>query len=80
MKRDIRDILDGNTIPDDVPHWIVELQIEFDERNLTPLQAVKSAANQTKEGHCWQVIHVRSGLSWSVDIGREEVVELATGK
>jgi hypothetical protein len=63
-------------IPDDVPHWIVEMHNEFDERALTPLQAVKKAAGEINNGHCWLVTHVRSGLTWSVDLGNEDVIEV----
>jgi len=62
--------------PDDVPHWIVQLHNEFDQRDLTPLQAVRMAAAEMKQGHCWIVTHVRSGLMFSVDLGREEVIEV----
>jgi len=65
-------------IPDDVPHWIVEMHAEFDERDLTPMEAVKRAAQEIRQNHCWHVIHVRSGLEWSVDLGRGEVIEIET--
>jgi hypothetical protein len=79
MKRSLQDILDNageckGEIPDDVPHWIVELHEEFDERDLTPLEAVRRALREMK-GHCWTVTHVRSGLWWCVCLEREEVVE-----
>jgi len=79
MKRDLRTILDReDKTPDDVPHWIVESHTEFDERDLTPLDAVRRAARMvsTNGGHCWHVTHVRSGLCWSVCLERNEVVEL----
>ena len=77
MKRNLRSLLDReDEIPDDVPHWIVEMHAEFDERHATPLELVKRAANEIREGHCWRVIHVRSGLEWSVDLGEDEVVEI----
>ena len=76
MKRSLRSLLDReDQIPDDVPHWIVESHHEFDERDALPLDLVKRAAAEIKEGHCWLVVHVRSGLQWSVDLGREEVIE-----
>ena len=75
MTQKLQDILDGDEVPDDVPHWIVEMHSEFDQRDLTPLQAVKMAATEILQGHCWMVFHVRSGLQWSVDLGREEVFE-----
>ena len=82
MKRPIKRVdakliekLDGD-IPWDVPHWIVEMHDEFDQRDLTPLQAAKMAARDIMKGHRWHVHHVRSGLSWSIDLGREEVVEV----
>ena len=76
MKRDLRSILDRSDLtPDDVPHWIVEYQNEFDERDALPLDLVKRAAAEMKNGHYWIVCHVRSGLQWSVDLGKEEVLE-----
>jgi hypothetical protein len=76
MKRNLRSLLDREVqIPDDVPHWIVEYHNEFDERDGIPLDLVKRAAAEIKDGHCWTVCHVRSGLQWSVDLGREEVLE-----
>jgi hypothetical protein len=63
-------------VPSDVPHWIVEMQAEFDERDLTPLQAVKKAMQELKDGHRWTVFHVRSKLMWSVDLGQNEVIEV----
>jgi hypothetical protein len=75
--RNLRSLLDNEgEIPNDVPHWIVEMHTEFDERDLTPLQAVKKAAGEIKDGHRWTVTHVRSGLMWSVCLGREEVFEI----
>jgi hypothetical protein len=79
MKR-LQEILDGEEVPEDAPHWIVEMHAEFDERDMTPLQAVKSATGQAFQGHCWLVTHVRSGLTWSVDLGREEVIEIVEKK
>ena len=76
MRRSLRDLLDGDEVPPEVPHWIVELHIEFDERELTPLQAVRKALRLVERGHCWEVIHIRSGLRWSVDLGGKEVVEM----
>jgi len=77
MKRNLRAILDReDEVPWDVPHFIVEMHHEFDERDMTPLEAVRRAAREIK-GHCWLVTHVRSGLRWSVCLEREEVVELA---
>jgi len=80
MKRDLRKILDREDLtPDDVPHWIVEYQNEFDERDITPLEAVKKAAAEIRTSrHSWMVYHVRSGLQWSVDLGNEEVLETKT--
>ena len=79
MKRNLRDLLDGaDKIPDDVPHWIVESHHEFDERDALPLNLVKQAAAEVTDGHRWIVCHVRSGLEWSVDLGREEVVETSS--
>jgi len=63
-------------IPDDVPHWIVEMHSEFDDRDLTPLAAVRRSVGEMRQGHCWLVTHVRSGLTFSVDLGRGEVVEV----
>lgn len=71
------DKLDGD-VPWDVPHWIVEFHTEFDQRDLTPLQAVRMAAREIGLNHGWRVIHVRSGLEWSVDLGRQDVIELVT--
>jgi hypothetical protein len=72
----IRDALDGD-VPDDVPHWIVEFQIEFDDRDLTPLLAAKRAYDAIlRSGHCCVVTHVRSGLMWSIALSRQEVVEI----
>jgi hypothetical protein len=77
MKRNLQDALDDSErFPHDVPHWIVEMHTEYDQRNMTPLEAVKKAANEIKDGHCWIVTHVRSGLKWSVNLGKEEVVEV----
>jgi hypothetical protein len=79
MVKKLQDILDGDDkVPNDVPHWIVEMHNEFDDRYLTPLEAARRAASEIKDGHCWTVTHVRSGLTWSVDLGRGEVVEVTT--
>ena len=67
--------LDGD-VPSDVPQWIVEFYWESDERGLTPMQAVERAVKETRDGHCWIVMHVRSGLVWSIDLGRREEVEV----
>ena len=75
MNNKLRDFLDGD-IPDDVPQWIVQMHLEYDQRDMTPLEAVKKAIGETRQGHCWLVTHVRSGLTCSVDLGREEVVEI----
>ena len=81
MKRSLQSKLDREDLtPDDVPHWIVELHDEFDERNLTPLDAVKKAAAGMRNGHAWTVTHVRSGLQWSVCLGTEEVFEVVEVK
>jgi hypothetical protein len=75
-RKNIRRILDREDVtPSDVSHWIVELHEEFDERDLTPLEAVRRATKA--KGHCWTVTHVRSGLMWSVCLERDEVVEIA---
>jgi len=80
-KRSLQSILDDeDRTPSDVPHWIVEMHTEFDERDLTPLQAVQKASQEKMQGHCWLVTHVRSGLQWSVCLEREEVVEVTTEK
>lgn len=75
MKRNIHDVLAGD-VPWDVPHWIVEMQSELDDPNLTPLEAVKWAVRGIREGHCWLVRHTRSGLLYSVNLGTEEVIEV----
>jgi hypothetical protein len=71
--------LDGD-VPTDVPHWIVEFHDEFDERDMTPVQAAQRAHAAIFGGvHCCTVTHVRSGLRWSVDLGKqgaEEVIEI----
>jgi hypothetical protein len=72
----LRSLLDrDDKTPDDVPHWIVEMHDEFDERDLTPLEAVKKALREMS-GHCWIVTHVRTGLRFSVCLEREEVIEI----
>jgi hypothetical protein len=76
MKRNIQDVLDGD-VPWDVPQWIVEMHTEFDECDLTPLEAVRKASREVMDGHCWHVTHVRSGLRWSVCLEREEVFEVS---
>jgi hypothetical protein len=77
MTRNLRNVLDDSErFPDDVPHWIVEMHSEYDQRDLTPLEAVKKAASEIKTGHCWIVTHVRSGLKWSIDLGQQEVIEV----
>ena len=80
MKRDLRRILDREDVtPGDVPHWIVEYHNEFDERDMTPLEAVKRAAAEIRTSrHSWTVYHVRSDMQWSVDLGSEEVFETVT--
>lgn len=75
-KRNMRDVLDDEERFGGAPHWIVEFQTEYDDRNLTPLEAVQKAASEIKQGHGWIVTHVRSGLKWSVDLGRQEVIEV----
>lgn len=80
MKKSLQTILDREDLtPWDVPHWIVELHGEFDERDLSPLEAVRRALREM-QGHCWKVTHVRSGLKWSVCLEREEVIEVTTKK
>jgi hypothetical protein len=79
MKKNLQSVLDGD-IPWDVPHWIVEMHTEFDDRDLTPLEVAKKASCEILEGHCWLVTHVRSGLKWSVCLGREEVVEVVEAR
>lgn len=69
--------LDGD-VPDDVCHWIVEYHWEGDDRDLTPLQAMQMAIKEMSVGHRWLVTHVRSGLKWSIDPSRKEVVEVVT--
>lgn len=76
QKRSLRDVLDDSERFGDAPQWIVELHWEFDDRDLTPLKAVQEAAKEMKNGHCWIVTHVRSGLKWSIDLGRQEVIEV----
>jgi hypothetical protein len=73
----LQDKLDGD-VPRDVPHWIVECHCELDGRDLTPLEAVRQAAQEVGRGHCWLVTHVRSGLTWSVNIERGEAIEVKT--
>jgi hypothetical protein len=75
--KNLRQVLAGD-VPDDVCEWIVEFHAELDERDLTPLQAVRLAVAQIHQGHSWVVQHVRSGLEWSVNLERNEVVEIAT--
>jgi hypothetical protein len=77
MKKSIQNWLDGDT-PWDVPQWIIEFHSELDDPNLTPLRAVRQALTEIQTGHCWIVCHVRSGLTWSVNLEREEIIELAT--
>jgi hypothetical protein len=80
MKRDLQSLLDREDLtPDDVPHWIVELHAEFHERDLAPLEAVRRALHEM-QGHCWKVTHVRSGLTWSVCLERQEVIEVVEVK
>jgi hypothetical protein len=75
-KKSLQSMLDReDEVPDDVPHWIVEMHSELDDRHLTPLDAVKKAKGEM-EGHCWIVTHVRSGLMWSVCLETEEVIEV----
>jgi len=80
MKRNLRRWLDREDVtPNEVPHWIVEYHNEFDERDMTPLEAVKKAAAEIKTSrHSWMVYHVRSDMQWSVDLGHEEVLETRT--
>jgi hypothetical protein len=76
-KTDLQSKLDrGDEVPDDVPHWIVEMHTEFDQRHLTPLQAVHMAVNDIRKGHCWTVTHIRSGLRFSVNLGTGSVIEV----
>jgi hypothetical protein len=75
-KRNLREVLDGDKVPGDVPHWIVEFHTEFDQRDMTPLEAVKRAVAEISIGHGWTVHHVRSGLMWSVCLGRGEEIEV----
>jgi hypothetical protein len=72
---DIQSKLDGD-VPDDVAHWIVEYHHEINDRDMTPLLAVRDALKGLTNGHCWTVTHVRSGLQWSVNLARSEVVEI----
>jgi len=76
---ELQDKLDGD-VPDDVPHWIVKFHSEFDERQLTPLDAAKRAYRDILQGHSCLVIHVRSGLTWSVSLERQEVIEVEIAK
>jgi hypothetical protein len=81
MDPKLQSLLDNeDRIPNDVPHWIVESHHEYDQRDLTPLQAVTLAVSEIRENHCWRVIHVRSGLQWSVCLKRQEVIEIVTTK
>jgi hypothetical protein len=73
--RRLRNILDGD-VPDDVPQWIVQFQSEFDQRDLTPLGAAELAYKDILHGHSCIVMHVRSGLRWSVNLERSEVIEV----
>ena len=76
MTKNLRSWLDReDKTPDDVPHWIVELHNEFDERDMTPLEAVRKTMREMS-GHCWTVTHVRSGLMFSICLEREEVFEI----
>jgi hypothetical protein len=75
--KNLRQVLAGD-VPDDVCEWIVEYHAELDECDLTPLQAVRRAVAQIHQGHGWVVQHVRSGLEWSVNLERNEVIEIAT--
>jgi len=75
-RRNLQDKLDGE-VPDEVPHWIVEFHWEGEQRDFTPMQAVEQAVKEMRNGHCWTVTHVRSGLTWSIDFGRREEIELA---
>jgi hypothetical protein len=74
---ELQDKLDGD-VPDDVAHWIVEFHCDFDDRDLTPLQAAHKAYTEVAHGHHCKVTHVRSGLQFSVDLLRDEVIECVT--
>jgi hypothetical protein len=76
MKRSFRDRLLENDVPDDVAHWIAEFHWESDERDLTPMRAVREAIQEIYKGHCWKITHVRSGLRWSANLERNEVIEI----
>src|SRR5262249_38876764 len=75
MTRLLQDVLDGD-VPDDVPEWIVEFHIAFDQCHLQPLQAALLAYAQLNDGHTCLVTHVRSGLQWSIALDRRETVEV----
>ncbi len=77
LSKTLRDLLDGD-VPDDVAHWIVEFQDETDDRDLTPLEAAKKAYSEVLHGHSCVVTHVRSGLQWSVDLAKQEVIEIVS--
>lgn len=77
MGIDLNKILAGD-VPDEVCQWIVEFHAEIDKADLTPLQAVRFAAMQITRGHSWLVTHVRSGLTYSVNLGSKEVIEIDT--
>lgn len=69
-----REILERDT--EGAPRWIVTFSWDSDIRDLTPAQAVMLAYREIKQGHGWDVIHVASGLRWSVCLGTGEVIEI----
>jgi hypothetical protein len=76
MRDKLRNKLDGD-IPDDVPHWIVEFHLEFDEPDQLPLNVARRGfVTIPTSGHCCVVTHVRSGLRWSVDLKTNEWLEI----
>jgi len=75
MRRSSRDILDGDAPHGDAPHWIVEFQVNFDQRDMVPLDAAKQAYDQLKSGHTCLVTHVPSRMMWSICLDRQEVIE-----
>lgn len=75
---DIRDILDGDAPFGSAPHWIVQFQVDFDERDMVPLDAAEQAYGLLKDGHTCLVTHVPSGMMWSIDLARREIIEVVT--
>jgi hypothetical protein len=58
------------------PRWVVTFRTWYDERGLTPLEAVDHALEEMRaEGACWDVYHLPSGLQWSVYPHRREEIE-----